>query len=159
MLRTDTLFFQSLAQLIFPPKPCDISLYIQPDPRWSSCFTCWACTTHAPLHIEGSLRAGRFSILRQRPLPWWVGGRWLFKSLCDIKCDRPTSDINIANVPGVLIALRGSVAFFSVWSHLQAMCSSGKNCEEMKEGDPSSHFIDNETKAQRCLWFVPNHRL
>lgn len=81
------------------------------------------------------------------------------KSLCDIKCNRPMSDINVENVQGVLMALRGGVAFFPVLSPLPGYVFLRRELEEIKEGGPGYHSTDNGTKAQRSSWLFLNYRV
>lgn len=113
------------------------------------------CPKHLPLPIKDSLSVGQLSILRQRFPSSWVSGKQVespgrFKSLCDVKCNRPTLDINVEIAQGVLMALRGGVAFFPVLSPLPGYVFLRRELEEIKEGDPGYHSTDNETKAQRC---------
>ena len=81
----------------------------------------------------------------------------LFTSLCDVKCNRPTLDINVENAQCVLMALRGGVAFFPVLSPLQGYVFLRRELEELKQGDPGYHSTDNEAKAQRCSWLFLNY--
>lgn len=81
----------------------------------------------------------------------------LFTSLCDVKCNRPTLDINVENAQGVLMALRGCVAFFPVLSPLPGYVFLRRELEELKQGDPGYHSTDNEAKAQRCSWLFLNY--